>query len=318
MEIPQKINKKAIKQAVIDSFKGEIEALKPGNVSVYAAGHGMSADDFILSARVSTPALCMAGAGVGRRILAGVKATRSALDCNTNLGMLLLFAPIVKAAEQGFADEDQLREKLAATLAGLTDRDTAEVFAAIRLADPGGLGEAGAHDVRRPPDCSLLRAMTAAADRDSVARQYSNNFAQIFGPGLANIKYFFKLWNHVEWATVACYLTFLSALPDSHIQRKYGRREAENLLAEAKDLTAEYKQATDPASCIGRLQNFDRRLKIKKYNPGTTADLTAASLLVYNLLTGPTMAKSSESIKNADDESLLVIADNRRGKSLFI
>lgn len=318
MEIPQKINKKAIKQAVIASFKGEIEALKPGNVSVYAAGHGMSADDFILSARVSTPALCMAGAGVGRRILAGVKATRSALDCNTNLGMLLLFAPIVKAAEQGFADEDQLREKLAATLAGLTDRDTAEVFAAIRLADPGGLGEAGAHDVRRPPDCSLLRAMTAAADRDSVARQYSNNFAQIFGPGLANIKYFFKRWNHVEWATVACYLTFLSALPDSHIQRKYGRREAENLLAEAKDLTAEYKQATDPASCIGRLQNFDRRLKIKKYNPGTTADLTAASLLVYNLLTGPTMAKSSESIKNADDESLLVIADNRRGKSLFI
>ena len=254
----------------------------------------MSADDFILSARVSTPALCMAGAGVGRRILAGVKATRGALDCNTNLGMLLLFAPIIKAAEQGFADADQLREKLAATLAGLNDRDAVEVFAAISLADPGGLGEARAHDVRRPPDCPLLWAMAAAADRDSVARQYSNNFAQIFGPGLANIKYFYKRWNHVEWATVACYLTFLSALPDSHIQRKYGRRAAENLLAEARDLAAEYKQATDPASCIGPLQNFDRRLKIKKYNPGTTADLTAASLLVYNLLTRPATAKPSE------------------------
>ena len=280
------MNKNILKQAVMASFKGEIEALKPGNVSVHADGHGMSVNDFLLSARVATPALCAAGVGVGRRILEGVTATRAAVACNTNLGMLLLFAPIIKAAEQGFADEYQLRDQLEATLTGLTAEDAVDVFAAIRLADPGGLGEVEAHDVREAPGCSLLQAMASAADRDSVALQYGNNFAQVFEMGLGGIKYFAKRWNHVEWATVACYLTFLSSLPDSHIQRKYGRRAAENLAARAKDLTAEYREATDPAACIGLLQNFDRELKIKKYNPGTTADLTAASLLVYNLLAG--------------------------------
>lgn len=272
------------------SFKSEIEALKPGNVSVYAAGHGMSAADFMRSAKVSTPALCVAGAGVGRRIWEGVRATRAAAGCNTNLGMLLLFAPIIKAAERGFADEDELRASLEMTLAGLTDQDAAEVFAAISLADPGGLGEVEAHDVRRPPDCPLARAMASAADRDAVALQYSNNFAEIFGPGLASIKYFAKRRDHVEWATVACYLTFLSALPDSHIQRKHGRRAAEDVAARAKALAAEYKAAADPAARIGLLQDFDRRLKAKNYNPGTTADLTAASLLVYNLLAGSAAA----------------------------
>lgn len=288
------MNKNSIKQAVTASFKGEIEALKPGNVSVHAAGHGMSAADFILSAKVSTPALCVTGADVGWRILEGVRATRRAVGCNTNLGMLLLFAPIIKAAEQGFADADELRARLAATLADLTDRDAADVFAAISLADPGGLGEVEAHDVRRPPDCPLVRAMASAADRDAVALQYSNNFAEIFGPGLASIKYFAKRRDHVEWATVACYLTFLSTLPDSHIQRKHGRRAAENVAGEAKALAAEYQAAADPTARIGLLQDFDRRLKTKNYNPGTTADLTAASLLVYNLLAGPTAAQRSE------------------------
>ena len=288
------MNKNSIKQAVKASFKSEIEALKPGNVSVHAAGHGMSAADFILSAKVSTPALCVSGADVGWRILEGVRATRGAVGCNTNLGMLLLFAPIIKAAEQGFADADELRARLAATLAGLTGRDAADVFAAINLADPGGLGEVEAHDVRRPPDCPLVRAMASAADRDAVALQYSNNFAEIFGPGLASIKYFAKRRDHVEWAVVACYLTFLSALPDSHIQRKYGRRAAENVAGEAKALAAEYQAAADPTARIGLLQDFDRRLKAKNYNPGTTADLTAASLLVYNLLAGPAAAQRSE------------------------
>ena len=284
------MNKNLIKQAVMYSFKSEIEALKPGNVSVYAAGHGMSAADFMRSAKVSTPALCVAGAGVGRRIWEGVRATRAAVGCNTNLGMLLLFAPIIKAAERGFADEDELRARLAATLAGLTDQDAAEVFAAISLADPGGLGEVEAHDVRRPPDCPLARAMASAADRDAVALQYSNNFAEIFGPGLTSIKHFAKRRDHVEWAVIACYLTFLSTLPDSHIQRKHGRRAAENLATEAKALAAEYQAAADPAARIGLLQDFDRRLKAKNYNPGTTADLTAASLLVYNLLAGSAAA----------------------------
>lgn len=284
------MNKNSIKQAVMASFKSEIEALKPGNVSVYAAGHGMSAADFMQSARVSTPALCVAGADVGWRILEGVRATRAAVGCNTNLGMLLLFAPIIKAAERGFADADELRARLAATLADLTDQDAADVFAAISLADPGGLGEVEAHDVRQPPAGPLMRAMASAADRDAVALQYSNHFAEIFGPGLASIKYFAKRWDHVEWATVACYLTFLSALPDSHIQRKHGRRAAENVAREAKALAAEYKAAANPTARIGLLRDFDRRLKAKNYNPGTTADLTAASLLVYNLLAGPAAA----------------------------
>ena len=92
------MDRSKIESAVLASFKGEVEAFKPGNVSAYVEGHDMTVKDFIVSAEVSAPLLCQSEAGLGPRVLDSVMATRSAVGCNTNLGMLLLFAPLIMAA----------------------------------------------------------------------------------------------------------------------------------------------------------------------------------------------------------------------------
>ena len=75
----------------------ELDALKPGNVHAHAPGHRMVLADFVTSADVSAPALARAGAGVGTRVRDGVAATMAAVGQNTNLGILLLCAPLAVA-----------------------------------------------------------------------------------------------------------------------------------------------------------------------------------------------------------------------------
>ena len=69
-------------------------------------------------------------------------------------------------------------------LDGLTVEDAERVYEAIRLANPGGLGDAPEQDVRDEPTVTLLEAMKLAADRDLIARQYANGFADVFDFGV--------------------------------------------------------------------------------------------------------------------------------------
>ena len=277
------MDRSAIEAAVMASFIGEIEAYKPGNVSVYAGGHDMTVKDFILSAEVSTPLLCQPQASLGQRILESVEATRIAVGCNTNLGMLLLFAPIVMAAEAGFNDINGLRSNLEITLNSLTQSDADQVFEAIRIANPGGLGSTESQDVNKKPDCSLKHAMKLASQRDSIALQYTNNFTEIFEIGFSTIKCFDKSWNSVKWSAVSCYMVFMSSIADSHIKRKYGEQIAEQIRKKSEVVAEKFHKALEPETEINLIRGFDEELKAKNYNPGTCADLTAASLLVYNL-----------------------------------
>jgi triphosphoribosyl-dephospho-CoA synthase len=277
------MKRKALEAAAMASFVGELEAFKPGNVSTYADGHDMTAADFLLSAKVSVPLLCQDEASLGCRVLESVKATRDAVACNTNLGMLLLFAPIVMAAESDFNNADGLRRNLEITLSSLTQSDAEQVYEAIRLANPGGLGRVNTQDVNSNPDCSLISAMELASQRDSIALQYTNNFDEIFKLGLVTINYFEKRWNSVKWSAVSCYLNYMSSIVDSHIERKFGFQIAEQIKIKSGVIAEKFNGSADPETGIGLLQGFDKELKTKNYNPGTSADLTAASLLVYNL-----------------------------------
>jgi triphosphoribosyl-dephospho-CoA synthase len=277
------MDRKTLEAAAMASFLGELEALKPGNVSLYADGHNMTVRDFQKSAEVSVPLLCQEESGLGQRILDSVCATQEAVGCNTNLGMLLLFAPIIMAAESGFENSDELHCSLENTLSSLTQTDADQVFKAISLASPGGLGRVNLQDVNNKPDCSLMTAMELANQRDSIALQYTNNFQEIFNLGLVTIKNFEKRWNSVKWSTVSCYLSYMSAMRDSHVERKFGRRIAEQIKIKSEVIARDFNRAKDPEKNIGLLQDFDKELKAKNYNPGTSADLTAASLLVYNL-----------------------------------
>ncbi len=278
------MDRQKIIAAVMSSFKAEVAAFKPGNVSAYADGHNMTVQDFLTSAEVSVPHLCQPGKPVGQRVLGSVKATQAAVGCNTNLGMLLLFSPLIVAAESNFKTAFELRSQLQLALDSLTENDTQAVYESICIAAPAGLGELPVHDVRQAPACSLRHAMQLASDRDAIATQYCTAYRDLFSSGLDQIKYFFKRWNSVEWATVSCFMYYLSSIRDSHIERKYGQAIAEQIRIKAMLIAKKFNDLEMPETGLALLQDFDTMLKAEHYNPGTSADLTAATLLVYNLL----------------------------------
>ncbi len=273
------LSRESIAAAYEAACRKEIEALKPGNVHLFADGHRMSAGQFLDSARVSAIPLTDPALPVGRRILEAVRATRAAVGINTNLGILLLSAPIVRAAEM----DGDIRKNLAAVLQLMTIDDAGAVFEAIVLAAPGGLGSADTHDVRDAPAVPLLDAMREASERDMIARQYVTDFNDIFDIGLAAHCAALAHGESGMWPTVFAYMAFLTALPDSHVARKHGTATADAVRHEAIAVKTSLDAISDETTRIRQLMNFDASLKRRDINPGTSADLTVACLLVHSL-----------------------------------
>lgn len=261
----------------------DILALKPGNVSVDSPGHGMSAEDFRASARAAAPILCDTGLAVGERVYWAMEATWDAVGCNTNLGILLLAAPLVHAAQHRLRDES-LIQRLRRTLAGLTREDADWVYRAIRLASPAGLGRSERHDVAQPADVTLLAAMREAAARDRIARQYASGYGDVFEIGLPGLRDARARWKREEQAVSATFMGYLCAFPDSHVQRKYGIASAEAVRTQAADCQAGLARCADWPSARAHLMELDATFKSARINPGTSADLTVATCLAERLL----------------------------------
>jgi triphosphoribosyl-dephospho-CoA synthase len=259
----------------------ELDAPKPGNVHIFSAGHGMTVDQFVRSAVVAAGPLSAPGARVGVRILTAVEATLVAVGANTNLGIILLCAPLAAAAEVANSD---LRAALVEILRDL-DKDDAELaFRAIVRASPAGLGRSARHDVFESATVSLLQAMIEAAERDGVARQYATNFADVFQLGLPILEAK-RYAADPKWATLATYLGFLSAFPDSHIVRKLGAQSAAEVSRKAATFLASLTTAEDAAQLLSDILAWDSALKADGINPGTSADLTVATLFAHRLRT---------------------------------
>lgn len=276
------IPKPELEIAWYEACRLDVAVFKPGNVSLASPGHDMSAEDFLTSAAVSLPPMLNPELGVGARVLAAVRATRAAVGCNTNLGILLLAAPILKAAEQSDeASVPAIWRALKAVLAGLTAADAAEVYRAIAEAAPGGLGEVEEASVHSAPPETLLHGMALAQARDRIAYEFVHDFAGVFGLGQRSLNEGYARWQSIEAAVQWCFLSWLADTPDSHIARKYGKALAESVRAEAVRLASEIKACENPPDFDRPLADFDTKLKARKVNPGTTADLTVASTLVW-------------------------------------
>jgi triphosphoribosyl-dephospho-CoA synthase len=191
---------------------------------------------------------------------------------------VLLLAPLARAAL--LPDDANLRQRLGRVLEATTVADAVDVYAAIRRANPGGLGRADTQDVAERPTVRLLDAMRLAAERDGIAREYASTFATVFevgGPALARLRR-----NGLDWdaAVVECYLEILAASPDTHIARKLGPADAQAVSRQARSVL-EMGAMRSPE---GRraVADFDRALRDEQNtrNPGTTADLTAATIFV--------------------------------------
>jgi triphosphoribosyl-dephospho-CoA synthase len=259
----------------------EVSAPKPGNVSPERHFHDTRYEDFLASAVAIGPVLADAGLHpLGATIRAASEATSRWTGSNTNLGIVLLLAPLARAAA---GDGGSLRDRLAAVLDQTTVADAAETYAAIRRARPGGLGAASAEDVAAAPTVSLRDAMALAADRDAIAREYTSRFALTFevgAPALADARRRGLAWSE---ATVECFLALLATAPDTHIARKLGREEAERVSQWAREAIA--AGATGTAEGRAALAALDAKLRDPRNtrNPGTTADLTCAALFVVIL-----------------------------------
>lgn len=259
----------------------EASAPKAGNVSPGRDFHDTRYEDFVASAIAIGPELSRAGErGVGATVRAAIEATGRWTRRNTNLGIVLLLAPLARAAlSQGGA----LRQRLGEVLRATTIADAADVYAAIRLVAPGGLGRSQAQDVSVAPTVTLREAMALAAERDSIAREYVTDFALTFEVGAPALRA--ARDEGLDWsaATVDSFLALLAAEPDSHIARKLGRPAAEAISRQAESVRA--VGATRSREGRHALAVFDAALRDARNsrNPGASADLTAAALFVVIL-----------------------------------
>jgi triphosphoribosyl-dephospho-CoA synthase len=269
-----------IADAFIAACRDELDAPKPGNVHVFADGHRMAAADFMRSADAAADPLTASGVPVGARILAAVEATFSHVGTNTNLGIILLCAPLAAAAE---SQPHDLRASLARVLHALDVEDAAAAFRAIARASPAGLGEVEHHDVRAAATVTLRAAMAEAAGRDRIARQYVTDFADVFDVGEPLLDAALGALPDRRSATLATFLGFLAAFPDSHICRKYGIGTAERVRRQASWLRVRALAAPRLDDVLPELLAWDKELKDSGINPGTSADLTVATLFVHRL-----------------------------------
>lgn len=252
----------------------EATARKPGNVHPLRSFPDLTYQDFIESADAVAPILSRTGEiGVGRAVRDAIAATRERIGRNTNLGIVLLIAPLA-AVPRGV----RLIDGIESVLAGLTRHDANLVYEAIRLAQPGGMGKVDDQDVSAPPTQSLVEVMRLAADRDLIARQYAENFSIVLDVGLPWLAQTADFECHWEPAIVGLQLELVSQFADSLILRKCGQTVADEASRRARAVLDAAPPGTREAQIA--LDNFDCWLRADGHrrNPGTTADLIAASL----------------------------------------
>jgi triphosphoribosyl-dephospho-CoA synthase len=167
-----------------------------------------------------------------------------------------------------------------AVLASLDREDAELAFRAIALANPGGLGERATHDVRKPAEITLLEAMRVAAGRDRIAYQYLSGYADIFELGLDAA----EGAHSAAEAAANVYWRFLTAIPDSHIARKFGPDKAKAVRTLARKTGHLLARTADARARTLVLLKLDAQLKTDGLNPGTSADLTVITLFARGLL----------------------------------
>ena len=273
---------KQLISAYIEACEIDVQAFKPGNVSVYADGHDMTVSDFLVSAEVSAEAICNPDYSLGEKIYYSVKETRQAVGCNTNLGIILLCAPLIQAA-QNIESNFSLRQALENILKSTTVNDAGWAFKAVTLAAPGGLGESSDQDVKNLPDVTLTQAMAIAKEKDRIALQYTTNYEDIFNFAILRYNEKFNRFGDKNWAAVAVFAGLLRRYPDSHIERKYGNQYSLIVSKKMAVVEAELLSTDRPEQLESMLHDIDREFKAKGINPGTSADLTVATVLTVLL-----------------------------------
>lgn len=263
----------------------EMESLKPGNVHKYSPGHDMSVEDFLKSSLIISKCLTNNNLYFGEKIFNCVKEIKLKIKQNTNLGIILLLSPLVEVIlNHGIISKKELLKKTKKLIRKQNIKNSTPIFKAIALASPGGLGLSKKYDVNKLPKTNIFKAMKYSEKKDFISRQYSNGYKDIFNIGLPAYEKYLRKWKNINWALTGVYLTFLKSFNDTHIIRKKGIKIAQNVKKEAK----KYYKYTNNVKNLDKIKKklliFDKKLKSNGINPGTSADLTVATLF-FELVT---------------------------------
>lgn len=273
---------------------------KPGNVHRTRNYDDMVFQDFIISGVVIGKTMeelalqskeidDLSKAELGKYIIQAVSETDKWIENNTNLGIMMMCVPIAAAASisEGF---DEIQENVGRLMDATTVEDAVNLYDAINVADAGGMGDQEEFDVMSEKAKDELRAnnqtmfdvLEISAGWDRLANELTNKMPVCFEIGYPTFRDFLETCDDVDVvnkATVLTFMTILSQIPDTLISRKYGNEIAESVSKKAKGIL----KFKDDESFVQKLLDFDDYLYENKYNPGTTADLTAASIFLSYL-----------------------------------
>lgn len=270
-----------LKAAYLFSCKKDIELIKPGNVNLLSPHKDTKAQDYLDSATLSSKELFNQNHSLGKRILESVKVTRSQVNVNTNLGIILLCAPVI----QSYIDFNalDLRDCIKKTLSATSVKDTHDLCAAINISSPGGLGDSDMYDTVSYPNASIKQIMDYSREYDRISYQYSHNFTDIFDFIIPKLEFLNQRYKSLDISLSLLFIEILAKIPDSHISRKFGDKIAKKTSNNAYDLLKILDREHDPDYLAKALNNLDYEYKKKGINPGTTADLLVASLMIYKI-----------------------------------
>ena len=270
-----------LKSAYLFSCKKDIELIKPGNVNLLSSHKDTKAQDYLDSAILSSKELFNQNYSLGKRILESVNVTRSQVNVNTNLGIILLCAPVI----QSYIDFNNLdlREGIKKTLSTTSIKDTHDLCAAINISSPGGLGDSDMYDTASYPNASIKQIMDYSQEYDRISYQYSHNFSDIFDFIIPKLEFLNQRYESLDISLSLLFIEILAKIPDSHISRRFGDKIAKKTSNNAHDLLKILDREHDPDYLAKALNNLDYEYKKKGINPGTTADLLVASLMIFNI-----------------------------------
>ena len=277
----EKYNLDNLRIAYLFACRKDIELIKPGNVNIKSPHSDTKAEDYLESSLLSSKELFKTDYSLGERILNSIKITRSKVKTNTNLGIILLCAPIIHACI--YFNNLTLREGIKKTLSTSTVKDTQDLCMAINISAPGGLGTREIYDTASKPTVSILEIMNHSASYDRISYQYSHDYSDIFDFIIPRLVFLNKKHNSLDISLSLMFMEILAKIPDSHISRKFDDKIAKKTSNNASDLLKILDREYSSDYLVDRLNNLDYEYKKKGINPGTTADLLVASLMIYKI-----------------------------------
>ncbi|RAP53267.1 MAG: hypothetical protein BZ138_01415 [Methanosphaera sp. rholeuAM270] len=274
---------------------------KPGNVHRTQDFEDMSFEDFLISSSVLRESLEIVAYNasryypnlldkiqIGDAILRSIKTTNKLVDTNTNLGISMLLIPI--SAGCGALENEEsiynLPKMVDIIMKNTRVEDSVALTKAIRLSNAGGLAnKTTKYDVNNKNtieeltknNVNLYDLFKISAKYDRISYELINQLPIISKIGYPTYCKYEGQYSRND-VTLEIYLTILSEIPDTLINRKYGEEVARSVTERAKNILKDTEIATNER--IEEIKEFDKFLRQNKYNPGTTADFTAASLFV--------------------------------------